>query len=494
MRNSLKILMTVSLLTSIVFSSCEDILTENPQSFLTPENFPKSEKDAIATTNSAYSKLFSSSKEFYLSFIPSDFTFQGFHNKRPSTYFAGLTGFDKDVNSIWKEAFEGISRTNTAIHYVPLIEMGESLQKRLVAEAKALRAYYYFGLVQKFGDLPILDSILEGANSLDGIARAPVDEVYKFIEQDLLEAIPDLPDSYPDLEKGRVTKWAAAGILAKVYLTQKKWTEASAQCDAIIFSGKFGLVANYNKLFGWENEHELFPDKNGVLVNENIWDIQFDAVDRSTTVTTQTGSRDKKVGGPRNHYGGFENMMPLPSFGDMFEDGDLRLAISFVTTVNGVVIKSTTSNGAGPISGKYHNPDSALPIPKRGGNNQYVIRYADVLLMRAEAENEKNGPSIAYQFINLVRERAGITPLSGLGKEGFTSALRKERATELSFEGHRRSDLIRWGIFVETIRNSTSPFLQIPGANIQDYNSLLPIPNNEVAASNGSLVQNPGYN
>lgn len=494
MRNSLKTLLMKGLLMSLIFSSCEDILTENPKSFLTPENFPKTEKDAIAATNAAYSKLFSSPREFYVSFIPSDITFQGFHNKRPLTYFVGLNGFNDDSNSLWQEAFGGVSRANTAIEYVSLVDMNEALRKRLVAEAKALRAYYYFGLVRKYGDVPIIDRILEGTQALEGVTRKPVSEVYALIERDLLEAFPDLPDSYGDEEKGRVTKWAASGILATAYLTQKKWADAIKQCDAIINSGKFGLIADYNKLFGWENEHKLFPDKNGVLVNENIWDIQFTFDERGNTVTQQTGSRDKRIGGNRNHYGGFENMMPLPEFGSWFEPGDKRTAISFVTTVNGWILKSTTTPGAGPISGKYHNPDSALPTPFNSANNHYVVRYADVLLMRAEAENELNGPANAYQYINLVRERAGIAPLAGLTKDEFTTAIRKERATELSFEGHRRYDLIRWGIFVETIRNSTSPILQIPRENIQDYHVLLPIPNNEIAASNGSIVQNPGYN
>jgi starch-binding outer membrane protein, SusD/RagB family len=496
MRNSFKILIIAGLFASLVFSSCEDILTENPQSFLSPENFPKTEKDAIAATTAAYSKLFSSPREFYASVVPSDFSFQGLHNKRPLTYFVGLNGFNDDSNSLWQEAYGGVSRCNTAIDYIPLIEgMDETLQKRLVAEAKVLRAYYYFGLVRKYGDVPIVDKVLDGAGALEGITRAPVTDVYALIEKDLLEAFPDLPDSYGDADKGRVTKWAAAGILAQAYLTEQKWALAIAQCDAIINSGKYGLIADYNKLFGWQNEHQLFPDKDGVLVNENIWDVQFAFDERGNTVTQQTGSRDKSIGGNTNHYGGFENIMPLPDFGDWFEDGDKRLAISFVTTVNDKVLVSTTTPGAGPICGKYHNPDSGvLPTPFNSANNQYVVRYADVLLMRAEAENELNGPTNAFQFINLVRERAGIPDLSGLSEEDFRLAIRKERATELSFEGYRRYDLLRWGIFVETIRNSTSPILAIPAANIQDYHNLLPVPNNEIAASNGSLEQNPGYN
>ncbi len=493
MKYSLKILIITGLLTGFI-SSCENILTENPHSFLTPENFPKTEKDAIAATNAVYSRLFSSPREIYYAFVTTDEAFQGYHNKRPLTYFKDLNGFNDDCNSLWQEAYAGVARANTAIDYIPLVNMNETLKKRLVAEAKFLRAYYYFGLVQKYGAVPIVDKTLNGTEELVGITRSPVTDVYKLIKKDLTEAKPDLPVSYPDAEVGRATKWAATGILAKVHLTLQEWGDAVTQCDEIISSGQFGLIADYNNLFGVENEHKLFPDKSGKLTDENIWDVQFALDERPNTITQQTGSRDKTIGGNKNIYGGFENMIPPETFPKMFETGDKRLAISYITTINGHVLKSTTTPGAGPISGKYHNLNSGPPIPANSPNNFYVIRYADVLLMRAEAENELNGPNNAYSAINLVRERAGIPALSGLSKESFRLAIRKERATELSFEGHRRLDLLRWGIYVETIRNSTSKFLAEPAANIQDYNVLLPVPNNEIAASNGSLVQNPGYN
>ena len=494
MKYSKLVLLIFIILSCIAITSCQDLLTENPKSFLSPENFPTTEKDAIAATNAVYSRLFSSPRELYYAFVPSDEAFQGYHNKRALTYFAGLNGLDEDTNSLWQEAYAGISRANTVIDYVPSVVMNETTKKRLIGEAKFLRAYYYFGLVRKYGAVPIVSKALTSAADFEGITRKPVSEVYKLIKQDLLESKIVLPDSYPSAEIGRATKWAAIGILAKVYLTLGEWGDAVKQCDEIISSGQFGLIADYNKLFLVENEHKLFPNKNGTLVNENIWDVQYAVNDRPNTITQQTGSRDVTIGGNKAIYGGFENMIPPNTFLTMFEKGDKRLAISYITTVNGHVLKSPTTPGAGPISGKYHNLTSGLPIPANSGNNIYVLRYADVLLMRAEAENELNGPANAYAFINLVRERAGIPSLSGLSNEEFRTSIRKERATELSFEGHRRYDLLRWGIYVETIRNSTSPFLKEPAAAIQDYHKLLPVPFNEISASNGSIVQNPGYN
>jgi hypothetical protein len=281
-------------------------------------------------------------------------------------------------------------------------------------------------------------------------------------------------------------------------MTLNEFDLANDQLDLIINSNQFGLFAEYDRNFREVNENQMFPDKNGVLVNEIIWDVQFVADERGGTITQQTGSRDPQVGGVNALWGGFENMLPTPELRAMFEPGDLRLAISYVEEVqlNGQieVLESNRTPGGGPISGKYHNPEnSALPIRNNSGNNIIILRYPDILLLKAEALNEIGNTAAAHEFINLVRERAGIPFLENLDAESMTQAIRKERATELSFEGHRRYDLIRWGIYVETMRNTTSPFLQSPRENIQEFNTLLPIPQNEIGVSNGSLTQNPGY-
>jgi hypothetical protein len=215
--------------------------------------------------------------------------------------------------------------------------------------------------------------------------------------------------------------------------------------------------------------------------------------ERRGFITSWVGSRDVDIVGATNAVGGgWENMLPTEEFLNMFEAGDLRKDISYVEVLDGNVLESPRTPGAGPITGKYLN---AAEIPKgnNGSQNTYFIRYADVLLMRAEAENEQNGPARAFEFINLVRERAGLPGLSGLDKDALRKAIMKERATELSFEGHRKYDLLRWGIFVETIRNHPSPFLAIPAANIQEFHVLLPVPQREIDISKGSLRQNTGY-
>lgn len=477
----------------VVFASCKDILTEEPTSFLTPGTFPANEKDAIAATNAAYSRLYSSVISFYYAFTPSDVSFQGRHNTRPVSYFTNLTSLNGDAVVMWQRNYQGIARANTVIGLVPDVEMDTELRSRLVAEAKFLRAFYYFELVRVYGGVPIIDRILSGPDELIGVTRNTAGEVFELIERDLTEATAGLPDSYPDSEKGRATKWAAATMLAKVHMTQQDFGPANELLKQIVDSGEFGLAADYESLFGEQAEHTLLPDKDGNLVNENVFDIQWKQDERGDFIQNWVGSRDVEVGGTTAIGGGWENMLPTEDFLLMFEEGDKRKSISYVTEIDGNVLESPRTPGAGPITGKYLNPNGVAPKNNNGGQNTYLFRYADVLLLRAEAENEINGPTTAFPFINQVRERAGLEPLRDLDQEGLRQAIRKERATELSFEGHRKFDLLRWGVFVPTIRNTVEPAMEIPRANIQEFHVLMPVPQREIDISNGSIMQNPGY-
>ncbi|GGW51111.1 RagB/SusD family nutrient uptake outer membrane protein [Arenibacter certesii] len=491
----MKKLVFFGILVGITFLSCDDIITEKPIDFLVPGSFPANEQDALAATTAAYTRLHSNIISFYYGFTPSDIAFQGQHNMRPISWFLDLNENNGDATAMWQSNYQGIALANTVIQLVPNVTMNnEGLKQRLIAEAQFLRAFYYFELVRVYGEVPILTEVVNDTDLLKGINRNTVEEVYALIEQDLNEAIVNLPDEYTAEEKGRATKWAATALLSKVYLTQNKWLEANNTAQEVINSGMFGLVADYNSLWSQNAEYVLMPDKDGVLVNENVFDIQFKQDERNDFKQSWTGSRDVEIVGATNAVGGgWENMLPTTDYLSMFETGDLRKDISYVTQLNGNILESPRTPGAGPITGKYLNIDGDSPKSNNGSQNTYVIRYSDVLLMRAEAENELNGPTNAYSFINLVRERAGLPPLSGLDQTSFREALRKERATELGFEGHRKFDLLRWGVFVETIRNVKDSHMEIPAANIQNHHVLMPVPAREREISEGSISQNPGY-
>ncbi len=483
------------LITIFTFTSCEDIITEKPIDFLVPGTFPATEQDAVAATTAAYTRLQSSILSFYYGFNPSDISFQGQHNMRPVSWFLDLNANNGDATVMWQQNYQGIALANTVIQYVPNIEMNDKvLQQRLIGEAKFLRASYYFELVRVYGGVPILNDVVIDTKTLIGITRNSEEEVYDLIELDLMEAILDLPNEYVGEEMGRATKWSATGLLAKVHLTQGEWQLANQRSQEVIASGMFGLVADYNSLWGQNAEYVYMPDKNGNLVNENVFDIQFEQNERPDFKQSWVGSRDTEIVGATNAVGGgWENMLPTTDYLDMFEAGDLRKDISYVTELDGNILESPRTPGAGPISGKYLNTDGDAPKSNNGSQNTYVLRYSDILLMRAEAENELNGPSGAYSYINQVRERAGLPALTGLNQSSFRTALKKERATELGFEGHRKFDLLRWGEFVQTIRNVSDPHMETPAANIQEHHVLMPVPAREIEISENSITQNPGY-
>ena len=496
MKNIQKYLLIAVAGCTVFLASCEDILTEKPAIFLSESNFYKTERDAISATNATYSNLFSGIIQYYYPTVTTDVAYQGAHNQRALAYFRNLTPNDGDAGGIWALNYQGITKANTALARIPDIPMNETLKARLLGEAKFNRAVYYFDLVRTYGGVPLLLEPVSSPEALEGIKRNTPEEVYAQIVKDLTEATAVLPESYPASDLGRATKWAAHGLLARVHLTLKDWAKAKSNVDPIIASNQFGLVADFGKLYGEPAEFTLFPDQNGKLVNENIFDIQYKQNDRGQAIQSWVGSRDLEVGGVTNIGGGWENFLPTKDFLAMFNPEDKRLPVSIVQVLDGNKLESPTTPGAGPITGKWLNRGGNPPLGNNAGQNLYYIRFADVLLMKAEAENELNkGPNeAAYQAINRVRSRAGLPALSGLNYDSFTKALRKERALELSFEGHRKYDLLRWGIYVETIKNTTDPALKVPRTNIEPHHVLMPIPQREIDVTNGSLTQNPGYN
>jgi hypothetical protein len=258
MKKIFKIYILIGLLTALCVS-CDDILTEEPASFLTPGTFPANEQDAVAAVNAAYSRLHSTVISFYYAFVPSDIAFQGYHNQRPASYYVNLNSLNGDASGMWREDYEGISRANTVIDLVPRIDMDATLRDRLVAEAKFLRAFYYFELVRIYGGAPILDGLLSGPDELSGITRNTMEEVYNLIKQDLTDAIPDLPLSYNAVDAGRATAGAARSLLAKVHLTLQEWSSANDQLKQVVGTSNYGLVADYKQSMGNAGRTPTFP-------------------------------------------------------------------------------------------------------------------------------------------------------------------------------------------------------------------------------------------
>jgi starch-binding outer membrane protein, SusD/RagB family len=447
---------------------------------------------------------------------------------------------DGFIEALWIEAYIGIYRANLVLKHVPGIDFSNmaepasyDLRQRYLAEAKSLRAYFYFYLVRVFGGVPI---VLEPLNpSQYNTPRATVGEVYRQIQKDLEEAIHHLPlkSEYALKDMGRVTKGAAQALLAKTYLFESSyalnfsgdprfqglevnWQKAFDAAQAVIASGQYDLSTPYHKIFLTESE-------NGP---ESVFEVQFlESGDQTwhnentgNTLYTITRSRD-----PRYPAGGqgWGYHLPTQDLVDAFETGadhggsaedwvDPRLDATVVfdgepafwdPNITLYVGVAPERSYTGYLSQKFLvRPDE---VPNNWSDTPYnlrLLRYSDVLLIHAEAAYHLGNEAAARNSINLVRKRArngnnAILPDVTATGEELLNAIKHERRVELAMEGHRFYDLVRWGIAPATINSyySQSPVLQLNNPFLPGVHELFPVPLVEINNTNGVVVQNPGY-
>ncbi len=462
--------------------SCNKQLKETPYSFLGEDNSYQSAADAVTAINGVYDRLRSIYGMPML--ILADMNGEEM-NIRPDGG-ANVVEIDKNTYTAANGNFDGfytnsyliIDRANRLLKNVPRITMNETQKAQILCEAKFLRALIYFDLVQAFGDVPLITAPTSDVVNV-AIARTPASAVYAQIVRDLKEAdAANLPVKYTASgEIGRATSGAVKSILAKVYLTQKDWTNAAAKAKEVIDGNAYSLFPDYKDIFPPAN-------KNG---REHIFSVQYSCV--KTAYGSNMGLNFAIFfSWPIQQSGGSCQAEEL--FASSYFPDDYRKKVTIITSkvnpATGVKVDSRT----GSHQDKYWDPAPCGLETAR--NNFMVIRYADVLLMYAEAVNEMSGPTIeAYNAINQVRTRArnGVATanpqnLVGLTQDQFRDAVLKERSWELCFEGHRRWDLLRTGKYLST--------LQAAGIPAQQKNLLYPIPQNERDV-NSALTQNLDY-
>lgn len=404
------------------------------------------------------------------------------------------------INSRYSICYEGIGRTNTFLANIDLVPMDEELKKRYKAEARFLRAFYYHNLIEYYGGVPL---ILDPPNNNDQgqLPRNTKAEILEVIYSDLDAAAADLPTSYTSTDKGRVTKGAALAFKARTALYNENWDEALSSGQAVIDLNVYDLFPDYRGLFLLENEGN----------NEVIFDIQFQfpEVTNNYHELFQQGNVFKDLfeaylmtdGEPISNSGLYDPANPSAN-------RDPRLSQTLITigsTFNGQLVTGDElfADLTGYAFKKYtyfvDDVARTAPQPNQSEINPIVIRYAEILLIIAEAENELNGPSDrAYDAINLVRNRVSVdmpdvTP--GLSKEEFREVVRLERRVEFAGEGLYYKDIIRWRT-AEAVMNADG--LDKDGNVIErrsfnptrDY--LWPLPDRDILL-NTNLEQNPGY-
>jgi hypothetical protein len=485
--NNFLIVTALSLLVTS-FSSCSnDFLDENPQSFIAPTNFYKTEADANAALVAVYNGLRAiySQDITFVGDTAGEQTWPGVSNSNVDR--ANIDAFQfEPSNTIllgnWNNNYVVINRANAVIDRVPAIEMPAATKDIIVAEARFLRAFSYFNLVRTFGGVPLR---LAETTPLH-LERSTADAVYAVIIDDLKQAEAKLPAVQPTANVGRATKGAASTMLAYVYLTKKDWTNAAAKSQEVINNAGaygYGLYATPADVWKIANENKL----------EHIFSIQFQSgpegfgsayaqfyLSRTANVIQASG------------ISGFGQNLVEDKFWKSFAAADTRRDASilsrFVDPKTQKVYQYPSTDLTELSIFKYFD---TAPYARSNNNNNYpILRYADVLLMKAEALNELNGPSAeSYGAINAIRKRAGagMTDLSGLNKEQFRAAVLQERSWEFCFESKRYFDLIRTEQLI--------PIMTAAGKNPQAKNLLFPIPQKEIDTNNkiNPEDQNPGY-
>ena len=355
----------------------------------------------------------------------------------------------------------------------------------IIAEAKFLRALYYFDLVKFFGDVPLVIDKRLGAEEAIQTPRAPSTDVYNQIESDLQDAISVLAPTTPII--GRATKGAAQSILGKVYLYQNKFSEAATQFDAVIASGMYNLIADYADLFSVANENH----------SETVFDVQYSGLEGGGygCLSCLEGYAGPGFHGIRQYNGpvygdGNSYNLPTQNLYDAFDPADPRRDLT-VLDIDAFIASQpspadiTYAIGAGGHTGYYNNkyikrqgefglPDNDLTSPV----NYRMVRYADVLLMAAEAHFQTGNVGIAEGFVNEIRIRAGVSAITVSTLQDIWT----ERRLELACEGHRFFDLVR----------SNQAAIHIDGFQA-NKNELFPIPQIEIDLVGGNWTQNTGY-
>jgi starch-binding outer membrane protein, SusD/RagB family len=493
---TLKIAKGICMLVLLTVSACSDFLDKPLQGELTQESFPVSADDALLATNAVYNTLRINTYHQGLFPILDIMSDDGSKGSNPDDAAATVGPYDRfqhiptegNISRWWSTLYEGVKRANVVIEKVPAITMDETLKNRYIGEAKFLRALFYFDLVRAWGGVPIVTTTTPAKD----LTRSGADDVYNLIETDLLDAIDGLPEKwdYSSADVGRATKGAARGILAKVYLFQQDFTNAEKYALEVINSGQYSLESSFERTNNEDGRH-------GVESVFEIGALPFENI--------QSGGNQyanvQGVRGTPNRGWGFNR--PTMDLQNSFEAGDPRLDATVIylgEVLDGVVIAGdgqtpdeTTDSGGNVIEVECYNQKVWTPgqnVPTQFGHNRRILRYADVLLMAAEALNENNKSSQALTYVNMVRARAragnaAILPdISTTDKTLLRDLIATERRHELAMEGHRFWDLVRTGKAVAVLG---------PLGFVANKHELLPIPQSEIDLSQRRIEQNPNW-
>ncbi|MFK7949691.1 MAG: RagB/SusD family nutrient uptake outer membrane protein [Saprospiraceae bacterium] len=495
MKNKLIILLSI-----LVFTSCsEEFLEVTPVGRVLESNFYQNQEQAFEALVAVYDVLQWNDQGGFTMFRPlldaaSDDCFAGGSDASDQPSWVAWDAFSLNPDlgpqwGFWNKNYRGIYRANLFLEKIEGVEATPQFKTRTTAEVRFLRAKFYFDLVRLFGRVPLITNTL-GSDEYYTINQTDGSEIFPFIEDELNAAIADLPETVSGSELGRITKGAARGLLGRVILFQNdngKMGTAASVLENIINSGNYSLEPNFGDIFDINHEHG----------QESVFEISYSDNSIADWWMFGSGNGEGNVGvqfvGMRDYSG--------PTFATGW--GFCPVTPNLVTAMTGdprfehTIIDASTLQGASYTAGyqetgyfvrKYAplqaNTAGDGAIPLNWANNVREIRYADVLLMAAEALVRSGGDeSKARGYVNEVRARVGLGAITSSGN-ALLEDIYTERRLELACEGQRFFDLVRTGKAATALASD---------GFVAGKSEVLPIPQSEMDLANGALTQNPGY-
>lgn len=454
----------------VLSSSCENELFQNPETSKELKSFLSNQTEVEEYVNAVYGNLqFNGVYGLYIpamAELPSDNTFDEVPANDNGAYGQldefTPTASNDIIEAIWKDSYSGIQKANVVLNRINEVAYTtDAMKQSRIGEMEFIRALLYFNLVRIYGAVPLVTKETTDPNEYFGQGRTPQAEVYAQIVKDLTDAITRLPDA--TTQQGRVIKTAAQTLLAKVYLTQGDYEQAKIQLQSVISSGKHNLLAAPASVFSLTNENNA----------EIIFAVQFaTGINGNAEGSTmaQQFSPSGSVSGAKGHN------LPTKSLYSLYVAQDVRKGIYLDVTKAGI-----------PFTRKLTLPTSVITD---GGSDVVVLRYADVLLMMAEVENELKNYSSAANYLNLIRTRAGLPVTVATTQEALRSAIVLERRLELIGEGHRWFDLLRTGQAITVMNQWFKDNNKL--ITIDAHHLVMPIPQSQIN-TDLSIKQNDLY-
>ena len=469
-----KLRITVLCILAITLSSCLDMLDKDPISQLSVDKLFETADGADAAVG-CYSFLYGTGYYWQERWV---FAFEGTDISGSAGGSANYqwTAGENRWSDWWLTTYQAIGACNTTITRLEKSTFDENTKEKLLAEARFLRAFYYYHALTYWGGVPLLKKEITSLDEVKYVKRCTRNELADFIITEAGDAAKILDKDPTVATRASKGKGAALMLQAKVYMWQEQWENAAKTCEEIMKLNKYDLFDNYSEIFSEQYENQ----------KEHIFSVQFNAdyTEFSARMLWYLGpSKDEW-----DKFNGLGGSSAPTSFYNKYDEWDYRLEHNLAKTWRNKPFKDSR------IAIIKYWDLTGNQMLDHDGLNFPVFRYADVLLMYAESLNEwKHGPvKEAYDAVNEVRIRAGVDEIENYNYEKFKSFIQDERARELCYEGHRRFDLVRWGILVETVKKISKEINSRGGEYVDERHNLCPIPETEII-KNVNLEQNPGY-